>query len=57
MTVTFAPLWLSMPFHRDATVCPLANDQVSVQLVKGVVLVFSMVRAAPNAFVLCGEIV
>jgi hypothetical protein len=46
-----------MPFQRDATVWPLAKVQVSVQLVKAVVLVFSMVRAAPKAVVLCGEIV
>jgi hypothetical protein len=29
-----------MPFQREATVCPLANDQVSVQLDKAVALVF-----------------
>jgi hypothetical protein len=46
-----------MPFQRDDTVCPLAKVQVSVQLVRAVVLVFSIVRAAPKALVLCGEIV
>jgi hypothetical protein len=35
----------------------LANAHVSVQLVSAVVLVFSMVMAAPNAALLCGEIV
>jgi hypothetical protein len=46
-----------MPFQRDAIVCPLANVQVSVQLLKAVALVFSMVSAAPNAVEFCGEIV
>ena len=46
-----------MPFQRDATVCPLANVQVSFQLVQAVVLVLAMVRAAPKAAVLCGDIV
>jgi hypothetical protein len=57
VTVTFAPLWVSMPFQRDATVCPLANAHVSDQLVQAVVPVFSMVIWAPKALVFCGEIV
>jgi hypothetical protein len=40
-----------MPFQRDETVCPLANVQVSVQLVRAVVPVFWMVIAAPKALV------
>ena len=46
-----------MPFQSDETVCPLAKVQVSVQLVQAVVPVLSMVIAAPNALVFCGEIV
>jgi hypothetical protein len=46
-----------MPFQRDETVCPLAKVQVSVQLVRAVVLVFSIVRAAPKAVEFCGDIV
>jgi len=48
-TVTFAPLWVTMPFQSDETVCPLAKAQVSVQLDSAVVPVFWMVIAAPNA--------
>jgi hypothetical protein len=40
-----------MPFQSCETDCPLANVQVSVQLVQAVVPVFSMVMAAPNALV------
>jgi hypothetical protein len=46
-----------MPFQRDATVCPLANVHVSVQLVQDVVPVFWMVMAAPKALEFCGEVV
>jgi len=56
-TVTFAPLCVSMPFQRDATVCPLAKVHVSVQLVQEVVPVFWMVIAAPKALEFCGEVV
>jgi hypothetical protein len=56
-TVTTAPLWVSMPFQRDDTVCPLAKVQVSVQLVQDVVPVFWIVMAAPKALEFCGEIV
>lgn len=52
-----APLWVSVPFQRDSTVCPLANVQVSVQLLRAVALVFSMVIAAPKAVEFCGEMV
>jgi hypothetical protein len=52
-----APLWVSIPFQRDETVCPFAKVQVSVQLVQAVVPVLLMVRAAPKALELCGEIV
>jgi hypothetical protein len=45
-----------MPFQSSDTVCPLANAQVSDQLVSAVVPVFSMVMAAPKALVFCGEI-
>ena len=56
--VTFAPLWVSVPSSQtDEMVCPLANDQVRVQLVMGFVPVLSMVMAPPKAVVLCGEIV
>ena len=48
-TVTFAPLCVSMPFHRDETVCPFANVHVNVQLVQEVVPVFWIVMAAPKA--------
>jgi hypothetical protein len=41
----------------DATVCPLAKLQVSVQLLRAVVLVLSMVMAAPKEVEFCGEIV
>jgi hypothetical protein len=57
VTVTLAPLWLSMPFQSDETVCPLANVHVSAQLVSAVVPVFWMVIAAPNALEFCGDIV
>jgi hypothetical protein len=46
-----------MPFQREETVCPLANVQVSVQLLNAVVPVFWMVIAAPNALEFCGDIV
>jgi hypothetical protein len=52
-----APLWVSTPFQRDEIVCPLAKDQVSVQLLRAVELVLSMVMAAPNAVEFCGEMV
>jgi hypothetical protein len=38
-------------------VCPLAKLQVSVQLLKAVVPLLTMVTAAPNALEVCGEIV
>lgn len=57
LTVTFAPLCDSMPFHSCDTVCPLAKAQVSVQLVQAAVPVLSMVIWAPKALVFCGEIV
>jgi hypothetical protein len=44
-----------MPFQRDATVCPLAKLQVSVQLVMAVDPL-TMVMAAPKALEFCGEI-
>jgi hypothetical protein len=46
-----------MPFQREAMVCPLANVQVSAQLVQGAVPVLLMVRVAPKALELCGETV
>jgi hypothetical protein len=46
-----------MPFHRDATVWPLAKAQVSVQLLQAVAPVFWMEIAAPKALVFCGEVV
>jgi hypothetical protein len=46
-----------MPFQSDETVCPLANAQVSDQLVQAVVPVFWIVMAAPKALEFCGEIV
>jgi len=57
LTVTLAPLWVSTPFQRDEIVCPLAKLQVSVQLLKAVELVLSIVIAAPNAVEFCGVIV
>jgi hypothetical protein len=47
-TVTLAPLWVPVPFQTCETVCPLAKAQVSVQLLRGVVPVFWMERAAPK---------
>jgi hypothetical protein len=46
-----------MPFQSCDTVCPLANAQVSVQLVQAVVPVFWIVIAPPKAVEFCGEIV
>jgi hypothetical protein len=45
-----------MPFQSCETVCPLANAQVSVQLVQAVVPVLLMVIAAPKSLLFCGEI-
>jgi hypothetical protein len=48
VTVTLAPLWVSLPFQNCEIVCPLAKDQVSVQLVHAAVPVFWMEMAAPK---------
>jgi hypothetical protein len=57
VTVTVAPLWVSMPFHREVIVCPLAKVHISVQLLRAVVPVLSIVMEAPKALEFCGEIV
>jgi hypothetical protein len=57
LTVTLAPLCDAVPFQELAMVCPLAKLQVSVQLLKAVVPLLTMVTAAPNALEVCGEIV
>jgi hypothetical protein len=57
VTVTVEPLWVSMPFQRDVIVCPLAKVHVSVQLLRAVVPVLSMVMDAPKALEFCGVIV
>ena len=48
VTVTFAPLWDSLPFQTCVTFWPFAKAKVRVQLVMAVVPVFSMVIDVPN---------
>jgi hypothetical protein len=57
LTVTLAPLCVTAPFHELAMVCPLANVQVSDQLLRVVVPPLMMVMVAPNWLLFCGEIV
>ena len=52
-----APLWVSLPFQRDDIVWPLAKLHVSVQLLRAVLPLLTMVMAAPKAVEFCGEIV
>ena len=48
VAVTFAPLWVTVPFQAEVIVCPLAKGHASVQLVSAAVPVLLMVMAAPK---------
>ena len=44
VTVTRDPLWLAVPFHNWAMVCPPANRQRTVQPLSGLVPLLVMAR-------------
>ena len=48
VTLTAAPLCVSLPFQSWVIVCPLAKVQVRVQFERAVVPVLSMVTEAPK---------
>lgn len=48
VTVTLAPLCVSLPFHSWVTVCPLAKVQVRVQFEIATVPVLLMAIDVPN---------
>ena len=46
--VTFAPVWVKLPFHSWVIVCPLAKVNCRLQLVIAILPVFVMVMFVPK---------